>query len=171
MAGLGEIIGGFSGFKGRLLLFAGVVVLAGMAWGGVREFARSGEAVTPAKQHGEARTDWMQGPSFGEGLLWKSDLWSRAAVRIGLSFIVAMLAGSILRAAFKTGLTLIVLAGIAVWFLEYRGYVRLWDEYYQTVQEGSTWLAARTEVIGQFLKAHLPSTGAAMVGFGFGLRK
>ncbi len=172
MGELGEVINGFSGLKGRLLLFGGVVALAGMAWGAGRALFNGAESSSrPAPMQAEMRIEGEQGPVRGEDFLWKADRWSEGAAGLGASFIVAMLVGSMLRAAIRTGATLIALAGIAVWFLESRGHVSLWEDYSHTVQEGGTWIAARTEILLAFLKAHLPSSFAAAAGFGFGLRK
>ncbi len=171
MAGLGEIIGGFSGLKWRLLLFVGILLLVGMAWGGGREFFKDAGFSGVVPPHEEMRAEWEGGPGWGEVLLGKADLWSQRSVELGASFIVAMLVASLLRAALKTGITLIVLAGIAIWFLESRGYVSLWDEYYQTMQEGGAWVTSRSEGLLAVLKTHLPSSFAAATGFGFGLRR
>lgn len=171
MAGLGEIIGGVSGLKGRFLLFVGLFVIAGMAWGGGRELFKDKETSGLAPQQEEMRAGWERGAGWATALLGRADLWSQRSVELGASFMVAMLVASVLRAALKTGIALIVLAGIVIWFLESRGYVSLWDEYYQTMQEGGAWVTSRTEGILAVLKAHLPSSFAAAAGFGFGLRR
>jgi uncharacterized membrane protein (Fun14 family) len=64
-----------------------------------------------------------------------------------------------------------VLCGVAVWILEKQGYVSLWDEYFQSVQQGGNWMTNRVEVLGKVLQDHLPSAGVALIGFGFGLRR
>lgn len=168
---LSEIIGGFSGFKARMLLFAGVVVLAGSVWTNGREMQRSGQVFrAPSSPTGG---NWTTGGTSAERdfFLKKGDAWSKGAVSLGISFMAAMIAGSILRAAFKTGLTLLILGGVAVWFLERQGYVTLWDEYFATVREGGDWLTTRAQAVAGFVQAHLPSAGAALVGFGFGLKR
>lgn len=167
----GEVISGFSGFKGRLLLMAGIVVLIAVGWTGGREIQRSGK-VFSAPTPGAFSANWSEGSSgVSVSLARLVDKWGYAAIPIGLSFMVAMVAASILRVAFKTGITLLVLCGLAIWFLENQGYVRLWDHYYDTVRQGGTWLTMRVDVFGQFIKAHLPSASAAFIGFGFGLKR
>jgi len=170
MVDLREMLVGFSGFKGRLLLTAGAIVLFGMAWSGGREFLdRELFTKTSGDSMGEAK--WSEGSFFRENFILKGEVWGHAAVKIGLSFIVAMVFGSLLRAAFKTAVTLLILTAVALWFLENQGYVQIWDDYYQSVQAGGTWLTTRIGVMGQFLKEHLPSASAALVGFGFGLKR
>ncbi len=172
MLGVGEILGGFSGFKGRLLLSVGAVVLAGMAWsGGRRIFQEADAAPPPGPSQAEMDPDWNSPPLWKETVLRRADRWGEGAVGVGASFILAMLAASILRAAFKTGLVLALLGVAIVWILESRGYVSLWQEYTHTVQEGGTWMAMRAGGLLAFLQQHLPSSLAAAVGFGFGLRK
>lgn len=171
MLPLSEIIGGFSGFKGRALLFVGVVVLAGAVWTQGREMQRSGHVFkAPTASFGK---DWASGGSSRTDgfLLKKGDMLGKAAVTVGLSFMVAMIAGSFLRAAFKTAIGLLVLSGIAIWFLESQGYVSLWDDYFRSLQTGGNWVTTHVDLIGEFLRKHLPSAGAALVGFGFGLRR
>jgi uncharacterized membrane protein (Fun14 family) len=169
--GIGAIIGGFSGFKAKLLLAAGFVVFCGFAWTGTRQFfrdtgvapARSGAAMAPA--------NWAQGPSRSEKTAAEFDHAGDAAVRVGLSFMLAMVGASILRAAFKTGLALLVVAGVTVWFLDYQGHVDLWGDYLGAVKGGGGWLSTRVSAFGEICRQHLPSTGAALVGFGFGLKR
>lgn len=166
-----EIIGGFSGFKARMLLFAGIVVLTGSVWTNGREMQRSG-GVFKAPSAPSVK-NWSQGttPAEGNVFLHKSDLWGKGAVTLGLSFMIAMITGSILRAAFKTAVSLLLLSGVAIWILENQGYVSLWDDYFQSVQQGGNWVTAHVDLIGGFLEKHLPSAGVALIGFGMGLKR
>lgn len=167
----GEVISGFSGLKGRLLLTAGIVVLIATGWTGGREIQRNGK-VFSASSPASFGANWNEGGSgVKQSFARLVDKWGYAAIPIGLSFMVAMIAASVLRVAFKTGVSLLLLCGLAIWFLEKQGYVRLWDHYYDTVRQGGTWLTMRIDVFGQFIKAHLPSASAAFLGFGFGLRR
>lgn len=166
---LGEVIAGFSGFKGRMLLTAGLIVLAGMAWNGASGFFRSGGV--PINDRQGTRADWANGPTTVDKVVLKGDKVSGSMIGIGLSFMVAMIAASMLRAAFKTGITLLVLSAIALWFLDSRGYVNLWDEYLATAKEGGNWLTGHVGASLAFLKSNVPSTTAALIGFGFGLRR
>jgi uncharacterized membrane protein (Fun14 family) len=171
MVAITEIIGGFSGFKARMLLFAGVIVLAGSIWTNGREMHRSGNVFRAPGAPMSA--NFSVGTSSGKGdvLLHKGDLWGKGAVTLGLSFMIAMITGSLLRAALKTAVTLLLLSGVAVWILENQGYVSLWDDYLQSVQQGGDWATAHVDLIGGFLQKHLPSAGVALIGFGMGLKR
>jgi uncharacterized membrane protein (Fun14 family) len=171
MVALTEILGGFSGFKARMLLFSGIAVLAGAVWTNGREMQRSGKVFKSPSV--SAATTWSGDSSSGhkEFFLKKGDVWGKSAITLGLSFMIAMITGSILRAAFKTGIALLVLSGVAIWFLDRQGYVSLWDDYFKSVQQGGNWVTTNLGVIRQFLADHLPSAGSALVGFGFGLRR
>jgi len=171
MLAITEVIGGFSGFKARMLLFSGVIVLAGSLWTNGREMQRSGNVFrSPAAT---VSTNWSAGASSGKGdvFLHKGDQWGKIAVTLGLSFMIAMITGSLLRAAFKTAVTLLVLCGVAVWILENQGYVSLWEDYLQSVEQGGNWVSAHVDLIGGFLQKHLPSAGIALIGFGMGLKR
>lgn len=172
MVSVRELVSGVSGAKGRMLLLAGGLVFVGFAWNGTREFvARGGKPVAGHSHTVFSKPGWTENSATKIGLLKKGDRWGDAAVRLGFSFGIAMLAGSILRAAFKTGLMLVLLSGVALWFLKTQGVVDLWDNYYGTVREGGNWLQHHFSAMGQFLSAHLPSAGAALAGFGLGLRR
>lgn len=83
-----------------------------------------------------------------------------------------MVFGSLLRVALKTMVTTLVAGAVILWILQTQGIIEpFWDDYYGTVSESRNWLVSRATMIGTLLKEHLPSAGAALVGFGFGLRK
>lgn len=166
---LGEVIAGFSGFKGRMLLTAGLIVLGGMTWNGVSGYYKSGGV--PIADRPASRGDWANGPTAANRVVWKGDKVSGAVIGVGLSFMIAMIAASVLRAAFKTGISLLLLSAVALWFLDSRGYVSLWDEYLATAREGGNWLTGHVGAILAFLKSNVPSSTAALIGFGFGLRR
>lgn len=167
---LGEINAGFSGFKGRMLLFAGVLVLGGMTWNGASGFYKSGGLPIRSGASAGAQ-DWKSGPSALSGVFGKGDKVSGPLIGIGLSFMIAMIAASVLRAAFKTGLSILVIAGVALWFLDSRGYVDWWDGYVATAKAGSGWLTGHFAALREMMLTHLPSATAALIGFGFGLRR
>lgn len=171
MMAITEIIGGFSGFKAWMLLFSGIVVLTGSIWTNGREMQRSGTVFKAPSAHSAG--SWSEGtsPANGSAMLHKGDLWGKHAVTLGLSFMIAMITGSLLRAAFKTALTLLVLCGAAIWILENQGYVSLSDDYFQSVQQGGNWVTAHIDFIGGLLQEHLPSAGIALIGFGMGLKR
>lgn len=163
------MIGGFSGFKARLLLAAGFFVFCGLLWGGGRELLQSDSG--PARPGGVSAANWTTGPGSAERALEIPDRVGEAVVEVGLSFLIAMVAASVLRSALKTGLTLLFVGGLAIWFLDSQGHVDLWGDYLGAVQEGGGWLKSRSSAVAELCRQHLPSTGAALVGFGFGLKR
>jgi len=166
-----EIFGFLSGSKGRLLLFSGLALLVGAFWSNGLSMSPSGEVFestvslmeSSLKRAGEAEgRDSHAGRVDGLGV---------KVVPLGLSFLAAMIAGSILRSTIKVGVTLLLLCGVAVALLENQGYGSFWDEYFESVEQGGGWFVSRAEVLGKLLQDHLPSVGAALIGFGFGLRR
>lgn len=168
MLSLREIIGGFGGGKMRLLLAAGAVAGSGVVWNG-GELAPDTGMVRPSAVVDPLRTDQGEGgESFGKS----AGNMGHTAVNLGISFIVAMVIGSLLRVALRTMVTTLVAGGVILWILQTQGVIEpFWDDYYGSVSESRSWLVSRATMAGTLLKEHLPSTGAALVGLGFGLRK
>lgn len=170
MLGLREIIGGFGGGKMRLLLAAGAVAGSGMVWNG-GELAPGPGVVRSAATTDPLRTEVAEEGPRAEGFMEGSNL-GHSAVSLGISFMVAMVVGSLLRVALKTMVTTLVAGGVILWILQAQGIIEpFWDDYYGTVSESRNWLIARVQMASALLKEHLPSAGAALVGFGFGLRR
>lgn len=168
MLGLREIIGGFGGGKMRLLLAAGAVAGSGVVWNG-GELAPDTGMVRPTAAVDPLRTDQGEG---GQNIGESAGNMGHTAVSLGISFIVAMVVGSLLRVALRTMVTTLVAGGVILWILQTQGIIEpVWDDYYGTVSESRNWLVSRATTLGALLNEHLPSAGAALVGFGFGLRK
>lgn len=172
MIGLREIFGLFTGAKRNLLFAAGALAFGGMAWND------GGKAPQPANpQVGHAmgdslRADWSERTPKGEAWWGSKSAWGDGATRLGLSFIAAMIFGSVLRVAVKTAISLALLGGVVIWLLQSQGMVDpFWNDYYGSVSESRHWLMGRVGLVGQVLQTHLPSASAALVGFGFGLRR
>jgi hypothetical protein len=85
--------------------------------------------------------------------------------------MLSMVAASVLRAAVKTGLMLLVVGAAAAWFLESQGYTRVWDQYFETVQTGGNWLETRLDGLARLARDHLASSGVGLAGFGLGLKR
>ncbi|MEM6915469.1 MAG: hypothetical protein AAF491_02790, partial [Verrucomicrobiota bacterium] len=93
-------------------------------------------------------------------------------IRIGLSFGIAMIFASLLRAFLKTMITFVLLAAIVCWFLHTRGLIEpFWEDYRFSVGEAENWIAGQFYTIKEFVGGVLPSAGAAVTGFVLGLRK
>ncbi|MEX2581299.1 MAG: hypothetical protein WD342_19740 [Verrucomicrobiales bacterium] len=157
--------------KLRLIFFAGLFVVGGLVWNAGRDLAEpdKGESLSSGPS---PRSDWTQGSKSYDEVVTRADSWGDASVRLGLSFIGAMIAGSFARAFFKTAISIAVVAAGTLWFLEHRGVIDpFWKEYYGSLGETKDWVVAQTDSARAFLKGYIPSAGAALVGFGFGLRK
>jgi hypothetical protein len=168
MTGVRDMLGGISGFKGRLLLFPGMVVLAGMAWTGGRQLTAGPRMV----QMGIPAALTAPGGSLPGGpLLAKADRWRAGAVSLGITFMLSMVAASVLRAAVKTWLMLLVVGAAAAWFLESQGDTRVRDQYFETVQTGGNWLVTRLDGLARLARDHLATSGVGLAGFGLGLKR
>lgn len=175
MAGIGTVLSVFSGWRGKLLMLAGILALAGFGLNsaGVAEpepekGARPG--ISPSLRTDLAGPQESPRKSLAEAA--RSSTWGDAAIRIGLSFGVAMIFASLLRAFLKTMLSFAVAAFLVCWFLHYRGWIEpFWEEFEFSLEHAQTWVAGQFETVKGFLGGLLPSTGAAIAGFLFGLRK
>lgn len=153
-----------------LLGLAGVVVLVGLVGKGLS--SRDGsDATVPTGEDAAMRMNWNASQWLPQPEAAVQGGWEGVAVSLGTSFIVAMVVGSVLRTALRTGLLILFVGGAVVWFLDYRGHVDLWDEYYATARQGGDWISGQYAAVRAFLMEHLPSAGAALVGFGFGLKR
>lgn len=172
MIGLREIFGVFTGTKRTLLLVAGGLALGGMMWSGGDLSPEEKTKKLPDAMGDALRADWSTGNPRQDAWFGDRQALADGAVRLGLSFIAAMVFGSILRVAVKTAISLLVIGGFVVWVLQSRGMIDPgWENYYGSMSESRNWLMARVSVAGQILQDHLPSASAALIGFGFGLRR
>ena len=172
MASLGEIIGGFSGGKSRLLLYSGVVVVIGMLLN-AGEWLKPSDAINDRPAEVSTRSNWIEGGVVNKAdIKERADRWGDAAIRLGLSFMIAMILASLLRAFFKTMLTLAVVVVGVVWFMHSRGMVEpFWDPWLASLEDLKNWGMSNTNTIKEFFQGYVPSVAAALVGFGFGLRR
>jgi uncharacterized membrane protein (Fun14 family) len=172
MIGLREIFGVFTGTKRLLLVGAGALALGGMVWNGGSLSSKKPIGKLPDSMGDALRADWSDGKPRRESWFGNRQALGDGAIRIGLSFIAAMAFGALLRVAVKTAISLLVIGGFVIWILQSRGMIDPgWQDYYGSVSESRNWLMARASVVGQILQAHLPSASAALIGFGFGLRR
>ena len=170
MIGLQELFGVFTGTKRTLLLVAGGLALGGMMWSDGDVSSEEKTKKLPDSIGDALRADWSEGSPRRDAWFGDRQSLSDGAVRFGLSFIVAMVFGSLLRVAVKTAISLLIIGGFVVWVLQSRGMIDPgWEDYYGSVSESRNWLMVRFSVAGQILQDHLPSASAALIGFGFGL--
>ncbi len=102
----------------------------------------------------------------------KHPTWGNAAMRLGMSFFIAMVIASLLKAFVKTMVIVLVIVGGSLFFMEQRGMIEpFWDHQMGFLIAAKDWMIAQTDSVVGFLKGYLPSSGAAATGFFVGLRK
>ena len=172
MTSLSEVIGGFSGAKGRCLLVAAVVAICGFAMKGMEMNSSGG---IEARSSGDSRivsSDWRENSTTKNAIQKRGRTWGAAATRLGLSFGIAMIVGSLLRAFLRSMLTVIVVTGIVLFLLYNQGIIDpFWKDYDAAANEAKVWAMEQKNSVQRFLQGYVPSAGAALIGFGFGLRK
>jgi uncharacterized membrane protein (Fun14 family) len=172
MAGLGVVLGGFSGGKGRLLLIAAFLTGAGFFLKSTDLFSTGKPLPSASSSHKTVNSQWRETSKSQSAMLKQARTWGDAAARFGMSFGIAMIAGSLLRAFFKTMLTVFLVSGVALFLLYTQGLIDpFWETYFRAAEEATEWAATHKNTIQQFLEGYVPSITAALIGFGFGLRK
>ncbi len=151
---------------------AGVVMLAGCLWKGghwIKNYKVIGGSMNPV-----AMTESGQPMPSLSSANWvdKADIWGDGAIKVGVSFIAAIVAGCLLRSFFKGMLSLIVIIGATLFFLHYRGSIDpFWSDYLSQGSEVKGWFAVEGMSVWTFVRDVVPSTGAALIGFGFGIKR
>lgn len=170
MSGLATVFSSFAGLKGRLLLFAGILALAGLAVNSADLF--SSEKKKPSSQNAPSmKVDWANNEG-GLSRYSKSNSWGDGALRIGLSFGIAMIFAALLRAFLKSMITFALIAAAVCWFLNEKGMIDpFWLNFDFSAIQIQDWLVAQFESAKGFIAGVLPSTGAAIAGFLLGLRR
>lgn len=167
-------IGGTSSLKFRLLLCCAGLVALGVGW----NLWQNQEQHDPLR---EAELTQLSAPtarSWGDGFPWEvsgadpASSWGDASLRLGASFAVAMLLGSLVRTFLRAVLTVLVVGGALLWFLAERQLIEpFWQPYLTGEIDIKPWVTSQADSLITLLKGYLPSAGAAITGLGFGLRK
>lgn len=171
MASLGDVVRGFSGLKGKLLLFAGILAVAGLGLNSVEKYSPEEKTSGVSPNSPSLKTDWT---NHKEALseYSKSHSWGDGAIHIGLSFGIAMIFAGLLKAFLKSMITFALIVGAVCWFLNDKGFIEpFWLDFDLSADSVREWVFAQTETAKGFLAGVLPSTGAAIAGFLFGLRR
>lgn len=173
MGKVSDAINGMSGRKGKLLIFAGICVVVGLALNAGDYFGSepriTENSTTPANS---LQSNWTETSSAVEVVKKRAHTWGDAAIRFGGSFMIAMVIGSLLRAFVRTMVIALVVAGGVLWYLNWKGFVEpFWEDAFDSWSHAKGWMVAQTESTKHFLQGYVPSLSAALVGFGFGLRK
>jgi uncharacterized membrane protein (Fun14 family) len=99
-------------------------------------------------------------------------VWDSSLFRLGLSFVVAFLAGWVVRPWIKTAGLVVGSAFAMLYGLHATGLVDVqWNELQARYGGASGWIAAQTESLTALLTGALPSAGAASAGLAAGLRR
>lgn len=172
MPGISEAFGGFSGAKGRWLMIAAVVTMGGYFLKTSNLLSTNHSRPSSTESGRVVSSNWRENSRKKIEVEERGRTWGDAAVRFGLSFGIAMIAGSLLRVFLKTMITLFVIAAVVLFLLYHQGLVEpFWQDYPAAAGDAKDWAVAHKESVQQFLKGYVPSAGAALIGFGFGLRK
>lgn len=167
-------LGGTSSLKFRLLLCCAGLVALGVGW----NVWQNQDRPDPLRK---AELTQLSAPStqaWGDGLPWEVSEadpvsgWGDASLRLGGSFAVAMLLGSLVRTFLRAAVTILLLGGALLWFLADRNLIDpFWQPYLTGEIDIKPWLTSQADSLATLLKGYLPSAGAAITGLGFGLRK
>ncbi|MEM7699306.1 MAG: hypothetical protein AAF236_12990 [Verrucomicrobiota bacterium] len=178
-----SVTSNISATKTKLLVVAGAALLGGLTW----KATEIGQADEPPRTISET-TEYSARERFAdidrEGLseafadatkskkFSNSGDWSGALIRLAFSFGIAMVLGTLVRHFFKTAITMIVVLAIGLWLLEFVGVIPpVWEEFGSTWAEVKPWVEEQTSTVRGFLSGYLPSSGAALLGFAFGLMR
>ena len=183
MIGVGlvkKILGLFAGKKLVLLVAAALITVGGFAFKGEGGSGKgldyrakvSEEPIMTDAEWGRPR-DKEELRGFQELThRIRSRSWGSTIMKLGLSFGVAMILGSLVKAFVRTMVTLIVVVGGALWFLQHKGLIEpFWQDYSEVADSTRIWGIAQFESMKTLMKGALPSAAAAMMGFALGLRK
>ncbi len=136
--------------------------------------AESGARYTETNYVDTASASGLRDGSFRNesGSFLPQGSWGDATTRLGGSFVVALILGTLFRAFLKTMVTAACVVGIIVWFLHSKGLMDpFWESYSLNAESIGQWVSAQTETVVSFLKGYLPSTGAGVAGFIAGVKK
>ncbi|MDF1659068.1 MAG: hypothetical protein P1U58_15735 [Verrucomicrobiales bacterium] len=171
MSGIETVLGSFSGFKGRLLLFAGILAVFGLGLNSMYLLDSQDGVKSSNREAPSMRTDFT-GRTQNLVEHSGSTTWGDAAIRLGLSFGIAMIFASLLKAFFRSIISFALIAAAVCWFLNSRGLIDpFWKDIDISGEAIQEWVVAQFDTAKGFVSGVLPSTGAAAVGFLFGLRK
>ena len=172
MGRISESLTGFSSLKRRLVMGALTAILAGCVWNCCRWVSKSYDGGAPMQPRVGFESDWAGNSRAAGGATGQADLWATSGIHLGLSFLGAMLAGGLLRTFFRSILTVILVGVITFIFLRDRGVIDpFWDQYFGSVENVKDWATVESISLWETLKDVVPSTGAALVGLGFGLKR
>jgi uncharacterized membrane protein (Fun14 family) len=170
MTTLNEVVGGFSGAKGHLLLVTAVVATCGFALKSI--VTKSSDRIqAQGDEDGQiVSSDWRENSKTKTAFQQRDRPSEAAAMRLGLSFGIAMIVGFLLNTFLRPMLTVMVVTGIVRFPLFNHGIIDpLWENYASAAGEAKVWAMEDTRMMQRFFQGYIPSAEAGLFGFRFGL--
>ena len=173
-----------SGWKRYLLGISGALGMAGFFYPGGQNQPEPRLRAMPVEEHqtdpvfhenglrsNPAESSERGDEVSGEGP-WKDPLMRSYASRMGISFFVALLVGTLLRLFLRGMVTVIVLASIAAVALVHYGVIQpFWTEDSDFYRESAGWVKDQTLTVKEMVKSHAPSGFSAAAGLFLGIRR
>jgi uncharacterized membrane protein (Fun14 family) len=182
--GLTAFWSALAGWKRYLLGISGAMGIAGMVAHESPQNADPESGTVPVEEQQvdtvaresslRARpVETSEGDGFFSGKApWKDSVMRSYASRIGISFFVALLVGTLLRLFLRGMLTVMVLAAVAVAALvHYEVIEPFWTADSGFYRESAGWVKDQTQTLKDLFVDHAPSGFAAAAGLFLGLRK
>ncbi|MEM9281370.1 MAG: hypothetical protein AAGA96_06055 [Verrucomicrobiota bacterium] len=163
-------LSGFSSIKRYAVLLAFLAILGGGGWNGARWLNKSYDRSSNPMVQRENSGSWARGSRNSVAATHTGDRWADILLSLGISFLVAMAIGKLLRAFLRTMITILVVGGITLYFLSQQGMV---DPFWENLAAPGVadWAASEGHSVWTQLRETVPSMGAALVGLGFGLKR
>lgn len=159
-----ETFAGFSGMKLRLIMIAASLVAVGL-------FVDVGRRVSQSQgAYSVGTVNWSASSLVGDVLTNKADNGWQTVARVGLFFLAALIFATLLRAFFKTMVSVTFCTIAVIAFLDFRGLIEpFWSTW--TIPGAKQWLVGQVSSFESVVKGYFPIVAACGAGFGFGIRK
>lgn len=126
----------------------------------------------PSDGHAPGTTDRPAAAQTSTDGATALDTWSPAIFRAGFGFFTGFSIAYAMRAFVKISITIIGLALLALFGLQYAGIIDVnWSALEQHYDATAAWLGDQTESFMRFLTGYIPSTAAAIAGLTIGFRR
>lgn len=168
MSTVADSIGGFSGFKMRLIMMALLVAAGGMFWQIGRNVSDGRGAGFSLSPSGGFTVGSVKSPKT----ITAARRWGGSMVRIGITFVAAIVVGGLTRAYFKSMVSFVVLSIIVIAFLHFKGMVEpFWEPYLQSMGNGKQWIVDQTKSFTHFVHGAFVPFFVGLGGFLLGLKR
>ena len=100
------------------------------------------------------------------------DAAAPAVLRLGISFLAGFALGFLMRSFLRWSILIVGVVAVAIYLLKRSGMIDLpWESIEGDVRDGASWLKSQVGGIKDVLAGYLPSSGAAVLGIIFGMRR